>query len=318
MSTYIVVSYCIDRLQEFFSYISKYLIGYLNLWTLLWTVIQLDMFTTTILFQYLLSCTQHPLDLALTPESGAMNVLHWFQSPDMKNWTYNGPVAWGVTSLGAHQENEFLAITCIQEVRPPTWIEQQFPRVYGYLFDGTSFTPTDWSIDDAETKSYIDPQWYDGKMWYISPTGYTGDPANAPNTPIRSEGTTVYSAPRISDPSPVLFEGTTHLFATKNGSLIHLSGDPLRPLLDPEEVKHFNGTTVPFAFVDNNQLYLVAQRQFNGRRTPMISRYTSAKKWTGWQPIVTLPPSIQACTSPVVAESPAGGWVMMCIEEKRR
>ena len=108
-----------------------------------------------------------------------------------------------------------------------------------------------------------------------------------------------------------------HLFTTKRlvGAFKWYS---LQPVLDPDEVKHFNGTTVPFAFVDNKQLYLVAQRQFNGRRTPMISRYTSAKKWTGWQPIVNLPPSIQACTSPIVAPSPDGGWVMMCIEEKRR
>ena len=109
-----------------------------------------------------------PTGSGFNPRVGAMNVMHWFHSSDMKNWTYNGPVAWGVTSLGAHPEGDQLAITCIQEVRPPTWMEQQFPRVYGYLFDGSSFTPTDWSIDDSDTKSYIDPQWYDGKMWYIS------------------------------------------------------------------------------------------------------------------------------------------------------
>ena len=266
----------------------------------------------------LAACNQHPLELALVPESGAMNVMHWFYSPDMSTWTYKGPIAWGVTSLGAHYQDDQLAITCIQEVRPPTWFEQRYPKVYGYLFDGESFTPTDWSIDDPDTKSYIDPQWYEGKMWYISPTGFIGDPANAPNTPIRSEGTTVYSAPRISDPSPVRYQDKTHIFATQNGSLVRLAGDPVQPLLDPEEVKHFNGTTVPFAFVNDNQLYLVAQRQFNGRRTPMLSRYTNAKRWTGWKPIVDLPPSIQACTSPVVAKSPTGGWVMMCIEEKRR
>ncbi len=269
-------------------------------------------------FLWMLGCNQHPLDLALTPESGAMNVLHWFTSSDLKRWEYQGPVAWGVTSLGAHVEEDKLAITCIQEVRPPTWLEQQYPKVYGYLFDGATFTPTDWNINDSETKSYIDPQWYDGEMWYISPSGYTGDPANAPNTPIRSEGQTRYAAPRISDPSPIYFEGETHVFATQNGSLVHLKGTPLHPTLDPDEVKHFNGTTVPFAFLHRKQLYLVAQRQFNGRRVPMMSRYTAAKRWTGWQPLGDIPPNIQACTSPIVGENPAGGWVMMCIEEKRR
>ena len=92
------------------------------------------------------------------------------------------------------------------------------------------------------------------------------------------EGLTVYP-PSYFDPSPVFYDGATHVFATQNGSLVHLTGQPLERTLDPEEVKHFNGTTVPFAFVEKNALSR-GQRQFNGRRTPMISRYTSAKKWT--------------------------------------
>ena len=268
----------------------------------------------------IIACKGNPLDLALTPESGAMNVMHWFTSPDLKSWGYQGPIAWGVTSLGVHHEDpNTLGITLIQEVRPPTWWEQQFPAVYGYLFDGSSFTPTSWNIGDPATKSYIDPQMYRGEMWYISPPGYTGDPAKAPSTPIRSSsGQTHYEAPRISDPSPVEVGGTTHVFATQNGSLVHLTGEPLQPIIDPDESRHFNGTTVPFAFVHNEDLYLVAQRQFDGRRIPMISKYTAAKRWNGWKPIAEIPPNIFACTSPIVAPNPKGGWVMMCIEEKRR
>ena len=86
-----------------------------------------------------LSCSSNPLELGLIEEAGARNILHWFSSPDLKIWTHNGPVAWGVTSLGLHEQNGLLAITCIQEVRPPTWWEQQNPKVYGYLFDGESF-----------------------------------------------------------------------------------------------------------------------------------------------------------------------------------
>ena len=268
----------------------------------------------------LFSCKGNPLELALKPESGAMNVLHWFTSDNMKDWDYQGPAAWGVTSLGAHKINDKeLGITLIQEVRPPTWWEQQHPKVYGYSFDGSNFHPTSWTIADPETKSYIDPQMYNGEMWYISPPGYIGDPAKAPSTPIRSSnGVTHFEAPRISDPSPIYFEGQTHVFATQNGSLVHLIDNPLRPYIDPDEAKHFGGTTVPFAFIHKDELYLVAQRQYDGRRIPMISKYTAAKRWNGWKPITSIPPSIHACTSPIVAPNPIGGWVMMCIEEKRR
>ena len=265
-----------------------------------------------------LSCIQNPMELALTPENGAMNVMHLFKGETPYHFDYIGPVAWGVTSLGTHQEGSMLAITCIQEVRPPTWFEQQIPKVYGYLYDGAQFHPTSWSIHDSETKSYIDPQMFEEVMWYISPTGYTGDPANAPNTPIRAEGTTLYSAPRLSDPSPVRFEDSIHLFATQSGSLLHLVGPPYHPVIEPDENKHMNGSTVPYAFVEKGTLHLVAQRQYDGRRVPMISMYTAAKKWTGWKPIAEIPPNIFACTSPIVAPNPTGGWVMLCIEEKRR
>lgn len=276
----------------------------------------------TILFLWnTLGCSSNPMQLALEPESGAMNVMHWFTSSDMNSWEYKGPIAWGITSLGVHQlPDNNLAITCIQEVRPPTWYEQRNPKVYGYIFDGAFFTPTSWEIDDTETKSYIDPQWFEGKMWYISPTGYTGDPANAPATPIRSEnpGTTHYAAPKISDPTIVRYQDEVHVFATQNGSLLHLTGTPLKKIVDAESTKQFNGSTVPFAFVVEDNLYLLSQRQMNGKRYPMISKSTGKNRWSPWKPITELPESISACTSPVIGANPLGGWVMMCIEEKRK
>ena len=268
-----------------------------------------------------MGCTSNPLDLALKEEPGAMNVLHWFTSVDMKTWTHQGPIAWGVTSLGAHQmDDQRLGITCIQEVRPPNWWEQQNPKVYGYLFDGETFEATTWSIDDSQTQSYIDPQWFEGHMWYISPTGYTGDPAHAPSTPLRSSnpGIEHFAAPKISDPSIVRYQDEQWIFLTQNGSLLLLKGENPKTYLDPEYTKHFNGSTVPFAFVSDGILYLAAQRQFNGRRIPMISHLNQFNKWSGWKPITDMPMSIQACTSPIVQPNPKGGWVMMCIEEKRK
>ena len=87
----------------------------------------------------------------------------------------------GVKS-GAHQEGDSLAITRIQEVRPPTWLEQQFPRVWRILMMAQLSIPTDWSIDDSETNSYIDLNGMMGTCGTYPPR-YTGDPANAPNTP---------------------------------------------------------------------------------------------------------------------------------------
>jgi len=270
----------------------------------------------------LLGCKGNPLQLGLTEESGAMNIMHYFTSDDFVNWTHQGPISWGITSLGMHQlADGNLAITCIQEVRPPTWWEKQSPVVYGYIFDGKSFQATEWKVNDTESTIYIDPQMFEGDMWYISPSGFTGDPAKAPATPIRSSnpGITRFSAPRIADPSPVRFQGNLHVFATQNASVVHLIDDPLRVIaLSPETNKHFNGSTVPYATTYNEQLMLVTQRHINGRRIPTYSLSADAYNWSEWKPLADIPPQIHACSSPVVGPNPAGGWVMMCIEEKRK
>ena len=268
-----------------------------------------------------LSCSSNPLALGLKEEAGARNVLHWFSSSDLKNWTHQGAVAWGVTSLGLHQQEDKLAITCIQEVRPPTWWEQQSPKVYGYLFDGETFTPSSWSIDDSETKAFIDPQYFEGKMWYISPTGYTGDPALAPNIPIRSEspGLERYSASRLADPSPLRFQDELYVFASHNAGIIQLEGNPLQPAHStPERNQHFNGVTVPFATEIAGEVWLLAQKQFDNRRLPVYSRSPDLKRWTHWKQLAPIPLHIEACSSPVMGENPKGGWVMFCIEEKQR
>ena len=158
-------------------------------------------------------------------------------------------------------------------------------------------------------------------MWYISPTGYLGDPAKAPATPVRSSnpGTTRYEGPRIADPSPVRFNGELYVFLTQNGAIIQLQGEPLKPVPRTRHTnKHFNGVTVPFATIYKEQLMLVVQKNIGGRRVPAYSLSTDGKNWSNWQPIAEIPKQIQACSSPVVGPNPAGGWVMMCIEEKRR
>lgn len=267
-----------------------------------------------------LSCSPHPLHLALKEESRALHILHWFSSPDLKNWTHEGPVAWGVTSLGLHEQDGQLALTCIQEVRPPNWFEQQDPPVYGYLFDGETFKPHSWSIDDSSTRAFIDPQYFEGRMWYISPTGYTGDPALSPDIPIRSEspGMEHYKNSNLADPSPVRFKDHLYLFASYNAGIIQLEGNPFRPVQSTlNRNSHFNGVTVPFATQIGDEVWLLAQQQIDNRRLPVFSVSSDLKKWSSWKVLAPIPLDIEACSSPVIGTNPKGGWAMFCIEERK-
>jgi hypothetical protein len=98
-----------------------------------------------------------------------------------------------------------------------------------------------------------------------------------------------------------------------------LFDEPFRRVpLSPETNSHFNGTTVPFATIYNDQLMLVAQKHINGRRVPTYSLSKDARNWSKWKVLADIPMHIQACSSPVVGPNPKGGWIMMCIEERRR
>ena len=272
-------------------------------------------------FHIFMSCADHPMVLALRPEPGAINVMHAFHSDDMRSWTHKGAMAYGVSSLGLDKVEEGLRITLIQEVRPPTWWEQVWTsKVYGYIYDGQSLSPKDWTVHDSQATAMIDPQFYNGAYWYISPPKGIVDPARSDTPiPIRNSQTEapLYEAPRLADPSPVLFNQERHVFATQNGSVLQLSGDPLRPVdKHPGQNSLFNGTTVPFATVIDDTLLLLAQRNVNGRRLPVISSSADGKQWSQWKPIQPMPKELHACTSPVMGEDPAGGYILFCINEK--
>jgi hypothetical protein len=270
---------------------------------------------------YLLSCADPPMEMALIPEPGAVNILHAFYSEDLIEWEHQGPIAYGVSSLGLAVVEDGLRLTLIQEVRPPTWWEFHFKSViYGYLFDGTDYTPQEWSVSDPSATAYIDPQYFESEFWYISPPIGTIDPAIS-DSPIalRNTGkaTVQYSAPRLADPSPVRFNSELYVFATQNGSIVQLTGSPLKAVeKNPIDNGLFNGTNVPFATVFDNNLYLFAQRNVNGRHLPVYSVSTDAKSWTDWTYITPIPPELKSCTSPVVGPNPSGGYVLFCIDER--
>ncbi|MEC7986716.1 MAG: hypothetical protein VX278_16230 [Myxococcota bacterium] len=261
--------------------------------------------------------------LALVEEPGAVNVMHGFYSEDLDTWTHWGIIAWGVASLGlAIDEDQSLLITAIQEVRPPTWWELRGdPPIRGYKYDGTTWHPKAWKIEDVETKAYIDPQIFDGQVWYISPTGTSGDPAKKKNLiPIRSSnpGKDRYLGYGLADPSPVYFNGELHLFATQDMHIVHAKGNPLRGVMThPGKNDIFNFASVPFALSVGDELWLTAQANINGRRIPVLSKTKDALHWSRWKPIGNIPKAIRNCTSPVLGPHPKGGWLLLCIEEKR-
>ena len=89
----------------------------------------------------------------------------------------------------------------------------------GYEYDGSSLTPKAWKIEDEDTKAYIDPQFFENQMWYISPSGTFGDPAKRETQmPVRSSnpGQIRYQGINFADPSPVRFKGELHLFMSKD------------------------------------------------------------------------------------------------------
>ena len=268
----------------------------------------------------LLSCAQDPMALALKEEPGAVNVMHGFTSADMETWDYMGPIAWGVASLGMTEaENGDLLVTAIQEVRPPSWLEEQTsPPVRGYRFDGETWHPKAWRVEDDATRAYIDPQMFEGQMWYISPVGI-GDPAKQKKpTPIRSSnpGMERVSGYGLADPSPVRFKGELHLFATKDLHILHKSGPQLQTVtVHPGMNDIFFWASVPHASVVEEEIWLVAQTNIGGRRIPVFSKTQDGYNWSKWDQFVEVPKGMKNCTSPVLGSHPKGGWILLCIEE---
>jgi hypothetical protein len=260
---------------------------------------------------------QDPMEMALTPEAGAVSVVMGFTSPDLRTWTpLPEPVAYGVSSLGLSEEDGALVLTGLQEVRPPSFWEEKVTGapIRGLSFDGETWTPRSWSVDDPVAAGHIDPQAFEGGFWYIAPSGQTGDPAHQPAVPIRSSPppTERFIGKGIADPAPIRIDGQLHVFATSQGGIIHLAGEPL------VAQSTFGGATVPFPVLIDGQLHLLAQRAVNGRRQPVLTRLdlTTPDRRPTWRPLLELG-ELASCTSPVMGHHPATSeWLLLCVEER--
>ena len=270
------------------------------------------------------ACEEDPMATARRPDPNAVNVMHAFQTPDLTQWNHLGIIAYGAASLGLAIDREgALLITCIQEVRPPTWWEQKTdPPVRGYRFDGETWEPKAWAVDDNGSRSYIDPQMFEGKMWYITPKSSVGDPAQQrTKIEVRSSnpGIVHLSGQRLADPSPARFNNEFHLFLTENMRIKHLKGTPLQAVQPPIGTQNIlNFATVPFAITIADELWLLGQQNVQGRRLPVITKSKDGSTWAKWEPIGDIPRTLKNCTSPVLGPHPKGGWLLLCIEELLR
>jgi hypothetical protein len=267
----------------------------------------------------LMACQQNPMKSALQQDPSARNVMHAFHSTDLQTWEHRGPQAWGFVSLGMSQDDDGnVLLTGIQEVRSPTWFEKRLgPKVYGFLYDGEELHPHEWSIQDQESRSHIDPQYFEEQMWYIAPEGSSGDPVQrAKPISIRSSnpGTERFSEKNLADPSPIRVDGQLHVFATYRGNIAHLTGDPLQHHIN------INGATVPFPVEIDGEVMLLAQKLINGRRQPVISRDILSplrpdehSRKPSWRALLPMD-DMKVCASPVLGPDPAGGWILFCVE----
>lgn len=268
-------------------------------------------------------CTE-PSRQLLVPDPDARRVVWAYTSADRETWTRQPePVAYNMASLGLSTEADgSLLLTGVVEIEPPPWERLVGPPVRGLRFDGTAWSAVREPGGDPEALSYIDPQPFEGGFWYIAPQTSDGDPAHIKDTPtpLRSfpPPTLRFADPGIADPSPIRMpDGSLHVFITHNFNILHLAGDPLRERIN------VMGANVPFPLLIDGELHLLAQAARGRFREPVIAPYDldalgEEQITPAWQPLLTRDEQgdQQSCTSPVMAPSPAGGWLLLCVEER--
>jgi hypothetical protein len=238
-----------------------------------------------------------------------------FTSTDLVRWTAQPePVAEKLESLGLSVRPDgelWLTGLDMSGQHNPLRAKIIGPALFGRRFDGERWVPETWWFKDPDAVAFIDPQMFEDGLWYVSRKGTHGDPAKdtQPND-IRSTppAQTRLSGVGLVDPNPVRFRGALLLFVTDGHNQVSLfTGEPL------QKAQTFNNVSVPFAFVHNDTLYLVAQRPINGRRQPVMSKSDDGVQFTEFMPLLT-PELVRTCTSPVIGPL-NGGWILLCVDE---
>jgi hypothetical protein len=261
------------------------------------------------LFLFGLGCLPEP------PPPRPPSQVYAFTSPDLVRWTAQAePVAEKLESLGLSVRPDgelWLTGLDMGGKHSPLRAKLLGPALFGRRFDGERWVDESWRFTDDEAVAFIDPQMFEDSLWYVSRKGTHGDPAkdSQPND-IRSTppAQTRLSGVGLVDPSPVRFRGALLLFVTDGHNQVSLfSGEPMQKL------QTFNNLSVPFAFVHDDTLHLVAQRPLNGRRQPVMARSIDGVRFTEFTPLLTADQA-RTCTSPVIGPL-NDGWILLCVDE---
>jgi hypothetical protein len=279
------------------------------------------------------ACTAAPEDRLLDPDPDAVRRVWMFTSLDGESWgSRQQPVAWNLESLGlaVDPDSGDLLVTGVvhHRLEPPPWERYTGPPVRGLRFDGVTWSPLRLRGQDADALAYIDPQLFEDELWYVATDSSDGDPIKQEATlTLRSAppATVRFAAAGIADPSPVRVDGALHVFATtrRRGAVfevLHLAGEPL------EVMARYPDVAVPFARLDAaGDVVLLVQKQLHSKRQPVrvtlpaaeLGQRSQQPRSPRWEPLLSraqLDP-LQSCTSPVVGPNPAGGLVLLCVEE---
>ena len=287
----------------------------------------------------LIACSSSVPTLDEEPLSAALLVHE--ESPRRKLWLFresNGEfkrqtphIARDISSLGATVHRGELTLTGIcwwPGCGSPEEMAKRHelgPLVFGLsTTDLDSWTPLQWRLVDPLHYTPIDPQLRVGEsgleLWYFGVPGQAHrDPADRSNHDIRratlgSDGRfyaeeTVIRAPGLADPAPIEFKNNDLLFATQFAaeSIVVYRGSP------PEQVARFEGVSVPFPMVVDEELWLLATRVINGRPQAVRAISKDGIQFSEFSPFLPLG-SEEVCASPVGAQL-NGSTVVFCVEE---
>lgn len=243
-----------------------------------------------------------------------------FHSPDLRRWTADDePLPEHAMSLGLHAVDGGFEVTFMDlSGGERGWFDRTLgaPEIGVLRRTAAGWQRSRRAVHDDQTPAPIDPQGMDGALWVVARDGVGGDPAAATSENRIRVGPpwrTALVGAGLTDPMPVQYGGETLLFLTESHQRVALyAGQP------PARVRSWQGVTVPYARVVDDELWLVAQQPAGGSRlpVPVLARSEDGRAFSQFEPI--LPPGlVRVCTSPVVAPDPArGGWLLLCVEEQ--
>lgn len=264
----------------------------------------------------LLACDEPP-----PPDGPVLGVtrIRAFTSPDLKAWTaVTDPLPEHAMSLGLQTAQDGSLTITFMDLGggEKSWWDRTFgtPSVGVLRRTADGWERDEWPVADDDAPAPIDPQPHGTSLWYVARDGTSGDPALGGQTRIRRmpPGETVVSGDALTDPMPVTFRGEALLFLTEaHRRLVLYRGDP------PAPERGWSGVTVPYARVEGDELWVVAQKPAGGSRlpVPVISRSRDGRGFSSFEPL--LPPgTVRVCTSPVLGRDPVTShWMLLCVEE---